>query len=162
MSRRFLAVVFAVLCATCSAWSTPKAGRFGEPVQSRADMLKTTLAGAFLVAANPVPASAETVGNGVTYEVLRAGDGPKPEIGELIAIRFKAFAGSMKIDDIFDSPEPYYTRLGSGALIKGVETTLPLMRVGDRWKLTIPVSLSRAWTVHVGFAKRSKIYSNGF
>ena len=49
--------------------------------------------------------------------------------------------GQNKIDDIFETPEPYYTRLGSGGLLKGVETTLPLMRVGDRWSLTIPVSL---------------------
>ena len=92
---------------------------------------------------NPTPARAaeeETLPGGVTYEVVKKGDGPKPEIGELIAIRFAAFAGSgNKIDDIFDTPEPYYTRLGSGGLLKGVETTLPYMRLGDRWKLTIPV-----------------------
>lgn len=87
-----------------------------------------------------IPSVAEKTPAGVTYEVIKKGDGPKPEIGELIAIRFVAFAGDNKIDDIFDTPEPYYTRLGSGGLLKGVETTLPLMKVGDRWKLTIPVS----------------------
>ena len=69
----------------------------------------------------------------------KKGDGPKPEVGELVAIRFAASYGDQKIDDIFDTPEPYYTRIGSGALLKGVEETLPLMRVGDRWLLTIPV-----------------------
>jgi peptidylprolyl isomerase len=73
---------------------------------------------------------------------VKSGDGPKPEVGELAAIRFAAYSGEIKIDDIFDTPEPYYTRLGSGGLLKGVETTLPLMRLGDRWKLSIPVSLS--------------------
>jgi FKBP-type peptidyl-prolyl cis-trans isomerase len=29
--------------------------------------------------------------------------------------------------------------MGSGGLLKGVESTLPLMSLGDRWKLTIPV-----------------------
>lgn len=86
----------------------------------------------------------ESLPNGVTYKVLKTGDGPKPEKGELVAIRFKAFAGEQKIDDIFDSPEPYYTRLGSGGLIKGVEETLPLMKLGDRWELSVPVS-SVAW-----------------
>lgn len=88
------------------------------------------------------PAFAEKLPSGVTYEVIKNGDGPKPEIGELIAIRFAAFCGSNKIDDIFDTPEPYYTRLGSGGLLKGVETTLPLMRVGDRWRLEIPGELA--------------------
>ena len=87
----------------------------------------------------PGMALAETLPNGVTYTVKKSGDGPKPDIGELCAIRFAAYTGSNKIDDIFDTPEPYYTRVGSGGLLKGVESTLPLMRVGDRWELTIPV-----------------------
>ena len=90
--------------------------------------------------------------SGVTVQVIKQGDGPKPDIGELIAIRFAAYVSSTgnKIDDIFDSPEPYYTRLGSGGLLKGVETTLPLMRLGDRWKLTIPV---RNHLLHVGLIR---------
>ena len=91
------------------------------------------------------PALAEKLPSGVTYEVIKNGDGPKPEIGELIAIRFAAFCGSNKIDDVFDTPEPYYTRLGSGGLLKGVESTLPLMRLGDRWRLEIPVSSTFCW-----------------
>ena len=78
--------------------------------------------------------------NGVSVSVKKSGKGPKPEIGELVAIRFAAYAGNTKIDDIFDTPEPYYTRVGSGGLLKGVEQTLPLMVVGDRWVLNIPVS----------------------
>jgi len=83
-----------------------------------------------------------TLPNGVSYDVIKKGDGPKPGRGELAAIRFAAFAGKNKIDDIFVTPEPYYTRIGSGAMLKGVEETLPLMRVGDRWKLTIPGNLA--------------------
>merc|ERR1712232_1204589 len=73
---------------------------------------------------------------------IKSGDGEAPKLGELIGIRFKAFAGANKIDDIFDTPEPYYTRVASGGLIKGVETTLPLMQLGDRWELTIPGQLA--------------------
>jgi FKBP-type peptidyl-prolyl cis-trans isomerase len=121
-----------------------------NPLISRKSVLKTlvqggvaTAAASFFVQQSPLPAMAavETLPSGVTYEVVKSGDGPKPEIGELVAIRFAAYNGNTKIDDIFDTPEPYYTRLGSGGLLKGVESTLPLMRVGDRWKLTIPVSL---------------------
>ena len=83
-----------------------------------------------------------TLESGVSYIVKKKGDGPAPDIGELCAIRFAAYTGTQKIDDIFETPEPYYTRVGSGGLIKGVESTLPLMRVGDRWELTVPV---RTW-----------------
>jgi len=91
-----------------------------------------------------------TLPSGVKYIVKKQGNGPKPEIGELCAIRFAAFAGSNKIDDIFETPEPYYTRVGSGGLLKGVESTLPLMRVGDRWELTVPVSTCCSYETFVG------------
>jgi hypothetical protein len=112
-----------------------------------------------LVQQGPLPAVAavETLPSGVTYEVLKKGDGPQPEIGELVAIRFAAYFGDRKIDDIFDTPEPYYTRLGSGGLLKGVETTLPLMRLGDRWKLTIPVRRHGS-TFTLNLAESSKIH----
>jgi len=79
--------------------------------------------------------------SGVSYKITKSGDGPKPDIGELAAIRFKAVCVDTgnKIDDIFNTPEPYYTRVGSGAMLKGVEEVIPKMRVGDRFLLTIPV-----------------------
>jgi FKBP-type peptidyl-prolyl cis-trans isomerase len=80
-----------------------------------------------------------TLPNGVIYTVLKEGKGPKPERGELVAIRFAAYNGEVQIDNVLDTPEPYYTRVGSGGLIPGVEQTLPLMQLGDRWKMTIPV-----------------------
>jgi FKBP-type peptidyl-prolyl cis-trans isomerase len=97
--------------------------------------------------------AATTLPNGVSYVVLKSAkpikgmsaeeeELLKPVVGELIAIRFAAYANGIKIDDIYDNPEPYYTRLGSGGLIAGVEQTLPLMKLGDRWELTIPVRSS--------------------
>ena len=80
-----------------------------------------------------------TLPNGVTYTIEKEGDGPQPNIGDLAAIRFKATCGQNVIDDIFETPEPYYTRVGSGGMLKGVEGALPYMKVGDRWTLTIPV-----------------------
>jgi peptidylprolyl isomerase len=80
--------------------------------------------------------------NGVSYKILKTGNGAKPECGELVAIRFAAYNGDVKIDDIFETPEPYYTRMGSGGLLRGVEETLPLMRLGDRWVLSIPSDMA--------------------
>jgi hypothetical protein len=89
-----------------------------------------------------LPAFADEITpSGVSIKVTKSGTGPAPTVGELAAIRFSAYQGQTKIDDIFDTPEPYFTRVGSGGLIKGVEEVLPKMRVGDRWVLTIPVSV---------------------
>lgn len=58
--------------------------------------------------------------SGTSYVVVKSGDGPQPSIGELAGIRFRAevVQTGNKIDDIFDTPEPYYTRIGSGGLLK--------------------------------------------
>jgi FKBP-type peptidyl-prolyl cis-trans isomerase len=42
-----------------------------------------------------------TLPNGVRYIVLKQGTGPKPERGELVAIRFAAYNGDIQIDDIY-------------------------------------------------------------
>ncbi|GAX12950.1 peptidylprolyl isomerase [Fistulifera solaris] len=130
------AVLTLATCLTAvSAWTTPQ-----NSVVTRQAFWQSAAAVAVVAASAPV--QAETLPNGVTYEVKKKGDGPQPEIGELAAIRFAAYNGANKIDDIFETPEPYYTRIGSGGLLKGVEETLPLMRLGDRWELTIPSELA--------------------
>jgi peptidylprolyl isomerase len=82
--------------------------------------------------------------SGTTYVIMKKGDGPEPKVGELAGIRFRALVlqSGQKIDDIFDSPEPYYTRVGSGGLLKGVEEVLPLMRMGDRYFITVPTNMA--------------------
>jgi FKBP-type peptidyl-prolyl cis-trans isomerase len=132
--------------------STPSAARTQTALSadvSRNNFLKqvvgATGAAAFAGIMNPMAAYAEevvTLPSGVKYEVVKSGDGPQPKVGELAGIRFRAkvVQSGNKIDDIFDTPEPYYTRIGSGGLIKGVEEVLPKMRLGDRWIITVPVS----------------------
>lgn len=161
---------FVSLCTVQSglAWTSPKSSNLKPHVEaevSRKSMLQTLVNGGVVTAAatlfseQPVWA-AEKLNSGVTYEVVKEGKGIKPEIGELIAIRFAAFVGDRKIDDIFDTPEPYYTRLGSGGLLKGVESTLPLMKLGDRWKLTIPGELAFGPKGRPASAGKPRIPSN--
>jgi FKBP-type peptidyl-prolyl cis-trans isomerase len=159
MMRLCFLLVLLLPCAVTSWSSAPTApsGKVARQQQQRQSpqtrkaffqSVATTTAAAATAAvvgtaaAPRAAAAVETLPNGVSYEVIKRGDGPKPDVGELVAVRFAAYApGDVKIDDIFETPEPYYTRLGSGGLIRGVEETLPLMRLGDRWKLTIPVRL---------------------
>ena len=140
-------LLFSGLAACVSAWTTTTTTSSSLSITTRQGFFQkiatATAAGSVFFLNTPAPAFAGdkvTLDNGVSYEVVKSGNGPKPEIGELVAIRFAAYNGDIKIDDIFDTAEPYYTRLGSGGLLKGVEQTLPLMRVGDRWVMSIPVS----------------------
>jgi FKBP-type peptidyl-prolyl cis-trans isomerase len=141
----------AVTVPGTNAWMTTSQTRSTTSLQaaiSRQDFFKQAAATAVVSAtfagiwqpASALAKEAVSLPNGVTYTITKKGDGPQPSIGELAAIRFAAYFGDVKIDDIFDTPEPYYTRVGSGALVKGVEDVLPLMVLGDRWVLTIPVS----------------------
>ena len=89
----------AIVVCSVHSWSTPKTpSSFGVNEMSRQDMLKTVMGGALagVLVSQPMPAFADTTASGVSYEVIKSGDGPKPDIGELAAIRFRAFTGSNK------------------------------------------------------------------
>jgi len=163
----FKTLTLLALATSTQAWvSSPVSSRTSSAlaatksdVSSRKEFMSTlvqTAMGAAVVSAMPLAARAEddvtTLPNGVSYKVVKSGDGPKPDIGELAAIRFAAYANDFKIDDIFETPEPYYTRVGSGGLLKGVESVLPTMRVGDRWVLTVPVRTVLAFLASFGGA----------
>jgi FKBP-type peptidyl-prolyl cis-trans isomerase len=153
LSTSTLLLICVVAAPGASAWmpttQTRQSTTSLQAAISRQDFFQQAAATAVVSASvagiwNPTAAMAAdevvSLPNGVTYTVVKKGTGPQPSIGELAAIRFKAYFGETKIDDIFDTPEPYYTRVGSGAMLKGVEETLPMMVLGDRWVLTIPVS----------------------
>jgi hypothetical protein len=114
-------VVFALLAVSIQAFSPSPANRrcmTSLEAVGRKDFLQ---AGGFMFASAvlaPIAWADDTLPSGVSYTVIKKGDGPAPAIGELAAIRFKAFNGDIKIDDIFDTPEPLYTRVGSGGMIK--------------------------------------------
>jgi hypothetical protein len=60
------------------------------------------------------------------------------------------------IDDIFETPEPYYTRVGlGGTMLPGVEEAVPYMKLGDRWTLTNPVCILQCNIVCVSSVKFS-------
>lgn len=114
-------VILSLLALSIQAFSpTPANQRCTTSLEAvaRKDFLQ---AGGLLFASAmfaPVAWADENLPSGVSYSVITKGDGPAPAIGELAAIRFRAFNGEIKIDDIFDTPEPLYTRVGSGNMIK--------------------------------------------
>jgi len=79
-----------------------------------------------------------------------------------VAIRFKgqvAATGAV-FDDILASPNPYYTRIGSGNVLPGVEEALVLMHSGDIWDLKIPGRLAFGEKGRSASAGKPRIPSN--
>jgi peptidylprolyl isomerase len=69
---------------------------------------------------------------------LQKGTGPAPRTGDLVGIRFRGSYNGRVFDDIMESAEPYYMRVGSGSLVKGIEEAVKRMHVGDYWRLELP------------------------
>lgn len=59
-----------------------------------------------------------TTSSGLQYEILSAGSGQKPVLGDLCAVRFQGQFKGVVFDDILNNPEPYYFRVGSNLLLK--------------------------------------------
>lgn len=124
---RIIALLSILTCASAfspiAVSTSNKASSTSLQASSRKDFLQSAAASAAaaVIATTVMPAWAladETTASGVVISKMKLGDGPKPGVGELAAIRFSAYAGDNKVDDIFDTPEPYYTRVGSGGMLK--------------------------------------------
>ena len=128
------AIILALVLSTVSSLAPSFIPQAATATTTRKGFLQTAFLGVAASTFFPAIVFAEdetvTLPSGVSYVINKKGDGPVPEIGELGAIRFRAFAGlgGNKIDDIFDTPEPYYTRIGSGGMLKVGNTKSTLTR----------------------------------
>lgn len=90
---------------------------------------------------NKAKAGITELANGIQYEVLRKGDGAQPKATDEVKVHY---TGTLIDGREFDSSK----RRGEPAtfpingVIKGWQEVLPLMRVGDRWNVTIPPNLA--------------------
>jgi len=92
----------------------------------------------------PPPLSPTQTKSGLTYSVVKSGGkSSKPIAGDLIAIKFKCIVkgSGAVIDNILDSAEPYYYRVGSGQVLPAVDEAVKLMTAGDIYQLTVPPAL---------------------
>jgi FKBP-type peptidyl-prolyl cis-trans isomerase FklB len=78
---------------------------------------------------------------GLQYEVIKEGKGPKPLITDKIKAHYKgALLDGKEFDSSFKRNQPFTASLSS--LIKGWQIAIPMMHQGSHWRLWIPSELA--------------------
>ncbi|MGR8921767.1 MAG: FKBP-type peptidyl-prolyl cis-trans isomerase [Gammaproteobacteria bacterium] len=112
-----------------------QAQKAGE--RKRQQATENLAAGKAYMAENGAKEGVTTLPNGVQYQVLRQGDGAQPKPADKVRVHY---TGTLIDGREFDSSK----RRGEPAefpingVIQGWQDVLPLMRVGGRWRVTIP------------------------
>lgn len=93
------------------------------------------------LAENKLKEGITTTESGIQYEVIRAGDGPRPsETDEVVVHYTGTLINGMVFDSSVDRGEPAQFRLDR--VIPGWTEALQLMPVGSKWKIYIPQQLA--------------------
>lgn len=121
-------------------------GIYTKKMQQKQDLkaqagVKNLEIGRAFLAENGKKAGVITTASGLQYEVLKAGNGPKPKAEDKVKVHYH---GTTINGTVFDSSvqrgEP--VEFGVGQVIKGWTEALQLMSVGSKFKLTIPSELA--------------------
>jgi len=109
-----------------------------EPV-SAAPAPQVTAAPPFEV---PEDLAATTTDSGLQYIEVEAGDGPAPQVGEVVSVNYQGtLEDGTKFDSSYDRGEPFRFPLGQGMVIPGWDEGIALMNVGGKARLIIPPDL---------------------
>jgi FKBP-type peptidyl-prolyl cis-trans isomerase FklB len=99
------------------------------------------LAGEKFLEENKKKAGVVTLPSGLQYEIMKAGDGPKPTINSTVKTHYH---GTLTDGTVFDSSvqrgQP--AEFPVGGVIQGWVEALQLMPVGSKWKLYVPYNLA--------------------
>ncbi|PSL47685.1 FKBP-type peptidyl-prolyl cis-trans isomerase FklB [Chitinophaga niastensis] len=102
---------------------------------------KNREAGVKFLAENKVKPGVVTLPSGLQYEILKAGEGPKPTINDKVKTHYH---GTLIDGTVFDSSvdrgEPISFPVSG--VIKGWTEALQLMPVGSKWRLFVPSELA--------------------
>lgn len=83
-----------------------------------------------------------TTESGLQYIEIKKGDGPTPQVGEIVAVHYRGtLEDGTEFDNSYDRGEPIGFALGKGMVIPGWDEGIALMNVGGQAKLIIPPEL---------------------
>jgi FKBP-type peptidyl-prolyl cis-trans isomerase FklB len=78
--------------------------------------------------------------SGLQYKVIKSGDGPTPTMQDVVAAHYR---GTLPDGTEFDSsPEGEPVAFPVARVIPGWVEALQMMKIGDKWELTIPADLA--------------------
>jgi len=79
---------------------------------------------------------------GLNYVTLKAGDGPIVKAGQKIKVNYVArLENGTKFDSSTARGEPTEVEIGVGRAIKGWDTGIPGMKIGEKRRLVLPADL---------------------
>ena len=93
--------------------------------------------GAAFLAENGAKEGVITTDSGLQYEVLREGDGPRPQPTDEVTVHYRGtLADGTQFDSSYDRGEPQ--TFSVGGVIPGFSEGLQLMTVGSHYRFAIP------------------------
>ena len=102
---------------------------------------KAKAEGAKFLAENGKRKEVTTTASGLQYEILKAGDGPKPAATDNVSVHYKGtLISGTEFDSSYKRGEPATFQVQG--VIKGWVEALQLMPVGSKWKLAIPSDIA--------------------
>ncbi len=144
IAEDFLAGLNAVLEGTEPTMTIDEAksviNQYFQEVQARAIRLNKE-AGEEFLKINAHKAGVVTLPSGLQYEVIKEGDGPKPQLKDTVRCHYHGtLINGVVFDSSMDRGEPAEFPLQG--VIKGWTEILQLMPVGSKWRVTIPSDLA--------------------
>jgi len=101
------------------------------------------LEGEKFLAENKKRSGVVTTASGLQYEIVKAGDGPKPTANDKVKTHYH---GTLIDGTVFDSSvsrgEPFEAVIGTGRVIKGWDQGMMGMQVGGKRRLHVPADLA--------------------
>jgi len=93
------------------------------------------------LAVNKTKAGVKTLPSGLQYLVLKAGNGPHPQLTDIVMVNYQ---GSLLDGTVFDSSyaRGIAEKVYVNGVIKGWTEALPLMKTGAKWRLFVPAELA--------------------
>lgn len=97
-------------------------------------------AGEDFLAANKTKPGVITLPSGVQYKILRAGNGPKPTQGNVLACRFRGTLIDGSEFEKTDAKKPAFLKVAG--FVPGLNEAVKLMPAGSKWQIVVPPKLA--------------------